>query len=126
MRNGVLAAATAAFLLTGCSSRPREFTQTLGVVPADQPKFDAAYAECKELFVTGKLDSNGRLASGGAGVAAGGEAGGVCTESTLPGLAGAAADGVMAPSSMMAATMTIQRMPPIEPEPSVVIRPGTL
>src|SRR6476646_3764591 len=102
MRDGVLAAATAAFLLTGCSSRPREFTPTLGVVPADHPKFDAAYAECKELFVTGKLDSNGRLASGGAGVAAGGAVG-------VAG--GAAAAGAGLWGGMAVASATIVLMP---------------
>ena len=65
----------AVLALTACSSRPREFTPTLGIAPTDQSKFDATYAECKELFVTGKLDTSGRLASGGAGAAAGGAIG---------------------------------------------------
>jgi len=102
MRNGVLAAATAAFLLTACSSRPREFTPTLGIVPADQTKFDAAYAECKQLFVTGKLDSNGRLASGGAGVAAGGAFG-------VAGGAAAASAGLY--GGMAVATATVVLLP---------------
>jgi hypothetical protein len=71
MKYGLLSGALMGLLLEGCSSRPRDFTPTLGVAPADQAKFDAAYAECKQLYVTGKLDRNGRLASGGAGVAAG-------------------------------------------------------
>lgn len=72
MRQQLLFVVAAGLLLQGCSSRPREFTPTLGVVPADQAKFDGAYSECKQLYVSGKLDSNGRLGSGGAGVAAGG------------------------------------------------------
>ena len=47
----------------------------LGTAPGDLIKFDAALAECKQLYVTGKLSSDGRLASGGAGVAAGGAVG---------------------------------------------------
>ena len=75
MKSAFLAAAGLSLVLTACSSRPREFTPTLGMAPADQAKFDAAYADCKQLYVTGKLDRNGRLASGGAGVAAGGAIG---------------------------------------------------
>jgi len=102
MRNAWLAAGTAAFLLAACSSRPREFNPTLGVATADQSKFDAAYAECKELFVTGKLDSSGRLASGGAGVAAGGAVG-------VAG--GAAAAGAGLWGGMAVASATVVLMP---------------
>lgn len=75
MQKSLIGALCITLLLAGCSSRPREFTPTLGALPTDQAKFDAAYAECKDLFVTGKLDSSGRLASGGAGVVAGGAVG---------------------------------------------------
>src|SRR5690348_15506032 len=75
MKKRLLAAAGLGLVLGACSSRPREFAPTLGVATADQTKFDAAYADCKQLFVTGKLDRNGRLASGGAGLAAGGAVG---------------------------------------------------
>lgn len=86
MRKSLLAAAAFSLLLSACSSRPREFTPTLGEASVgqtqfDQAKFDQAYAECKQLYVTGKLDKNGRLASGATGVAAG----------TAIGAAGAAA-----------------------------------
>ena len=60
MRKRNFAALLAMLALAACSSRPREFTPTLGVAPTDQNNFDAAYAECKELFVTGKLDTSGR------------------------------------------------------------------
>jgi len=75
MKHWMMAAAGACLVSEACSSRPREFTPTLGAAPTDQVQFDAAYAECKQLYVTGKLDSSGRLASGGAGVAAGGAVG---------------------------------------------------
>ena len=58
-----------ALIVEGCSSRPREFNAQLAVPAADAPAFQAALATCKELYVTGKLDSNGRLASGAAGAA---------------------------------------------------------
>lgn len=57
--------------LEACSSRPREFTPQLAIVPAAHPQFDAAYAECRELLVSGKLDANGRSASVAAGAGAG-------------------------------------------------------
>jgi len=102
MRNGWLVAASVGLLLEACSSRPREFTPKLGIVPADQSKFDAAYADCKSLYVTGKLDRNGRLASGGAGVAAGGAIGAAGTAAaTSAGLYG----------GMAVATATIVLLP---------------
>jgi hypothetical protein len=75
MRKPTIAAAAACLILQACSSRPREFTPTLSTAPTDRTRFDAAYADCKQLLVTGKLDGSGRLASGGAGVAAGGAVG---------------------------------------------------
>ena len=64
----------AAVVVQGCSSRPREFTPTLGAIPADQSAFDTAYATCSQLLADGKLTQDGRLASAGAGAAAGGTA----------------------------------------------------
>jgi len=102
MKSAFLAAAGLSLVLTACSSRPREFTPTLGMAPADQAKFDAAYADCKQLYVTGKLDRNGRLASGGAGVAAGGAIGAAGTAAaTSAGLYG----------GMALATATIVLLP---------------
>ena len=71
MRKSIAVALAAALLLEGCSSRPREFTPSLAAVPADQAKFEQAIAECHDMLVAGKLDSSGRLASGGAGAATG-------------------------------------------------------
>ncbi|HEX8839219.1 MAG TPA: hypothetical protein VF750_01970 [Sphingomicrobium sp.] len=71
MRTSIALALTAALLLEGCSSRPREFTPSLAAAPADQIKFEQTISECRDLLVAGKLDSSGRLASGGAGAATG-------------------------------------------------------
>jgi hypothetical protein len=100
MRSGWLAVASVGLLLEACSSRPREFTPTLGAVPADQAKFDAAYAECKDLYVTGKLDSRGRLASGGAGAAAGGAVG-------VAGAAAATSAGLYGGMAVASATLVL-------------------
>jgi len=100
MRNGLAAVAALGLLLGACSSKPREFAPTLGIVPADQAKFEAAHAECKELLVTGKLDSEGRLASGGAGVAAGSAVG-------LAGGAAAASAGLYGGMAVVSATLVL-------------------
>lgn len=102
MRHHLLAAAAFSLVLGACSSRPREFTPTLGIAPADEAKLDAAYAECRQLYVAGKLDTNGRLASGGAGAAAGGAVG-------LVGSAGVAGAGIW--GGMAVASATIVLMP---------------
>ena len=75
MRTTMAATLALALLVSGCSSRPRQFTPMLAAPPAgkaafDQAAFDRAYADCSQLLVAGKLDSEGRLASAGAGAAA--------------------------------------------------------
>ena len=100
MRRKLIVAACVALVLEACSSRPRQFTPTLGSAPADQAKFDAAYSECKDLFVAGKLDTNGRLASGGAGAAAGGAVG-------IAGSAAAAGAGLYGGMAVMSATLVL-------------------
>ena len=57
--------------LQACSSKPREFTPQLAIAPEAQPDFDAAYARCRELLISGKLDANGRNGSAAAGAGAG-------------------------------------------------------
>jgi hypothetical protein len=57
--------------LQGCSSRPREFTPMLAAPPPSQAEFDAAYSNCHQLLVAGKLDASGRSGSGAVGAAAG-------------------------------------------------------
>lgn len=61
----------AGVLLQACSSRPREFRPQFTAAPVSQTDIDAAYATCQQLFVAGKLDSNGRTGSAGAGAAVG-------------------------------------------------------
>ena len=100
MENRLLALAALGLLLDACSSRPREFTPTLGVAPADQAKFEAAYSDCRQLFVTGKLDRNGRLASGGAGIAAGGAVG-------VAGSAAVASAGIWGGMAVASATLVL-------------------
>ncbi len=65
-------ALAAVVTLAGCSSRPRNFSPVLAAPAADGAAFDAAVAECGTLLAQGKLSSEGRLASGVAGVAASG------------------------------------------------------
>lgn len=76
-----------------CSSRPREFTPTLAAAPASQAQFNAAYADCHQLLVAGKLDLSGRRASAGVGAAAGAgtAAIGGATAAAVGGYAGLAA-----------------------------------
>jgi len=64
----------------------------LDSAPADQRAFDAAYAECSQLFVAGKLDRSGRLASAAGGAAASGAAvaAGSATAVAVAGYAGLA------------------------------------
>ena len=71
MQKFVCVFAAAAVAVSGCSSRPREFTPSLAAAQTDQAAFDKDYAECSDLLVAGKLDGNGRLGSAGVGVAAG-------------------------------------------------------
>jgi hypothetical protein len=100
MRHRLISAAAACLVLEACSSRPREFNPTLGIAPTDQTQFDAIYAQCKQLLVTGKLDGSGRLASGGVGAAAGGAVG-------VAGGAAAASAGFYAGAAVMSATLVL-------------------
>ncbi len=92
-RNLFVATACAGLLLQGCSSRPREFTPTLGIATAEAAGFDQAYATCTQLMVAGKLDRQGRSGSlgGGAAVGATTAAVGAGTAAAIGGYAGMAA-----------------------------------
>ena len=101
--------------LQGCSSRPREFTPVLAAPPASEAEFDAAYGTCHQLLVAGKLDANGRTASGAAGVAAG--AGTAVVGSTAAaavggyaGLAAASATIVLLPFAVLGGAWGMARM----------------
>jgi hypothetical protein len=100
MRKGLVAIVSFGLLLEACSSRPREFTPTLGAAPASEAGFDTAYADCKELLVTGKLTADGRLASVGAGAAAGGAVG-------VAGTAAAVSAGLYGGMAVMSATLVL-------------------
>ncbi len=94
-------ALTAALLLQGCSSRPRQFTPTLAGA-ASQSEFEAAYATCNQLFVAGKLDSAGHSGSAAAGAASG------AATAAVGGTAAAAAAGY---GGMAVAAATIVLLP---------------
>ena len=98
MRIHIAAGLAACLLLEACSSRPREFTPQLAMTPADQAAFNQNVETCKELYVTGKLDSSGRLASGGAGAAAGAAV-------TVAGAAAASSAGIVAGAAVASATV---------------------
>lgn len=104
MRTKLMLMLALSLLIEACSSRPREFTPMLGAAPmaapVDQAKVDEAVATCKQLLVTGKLDSNGRLASGGAGAAAGGAVG-------AAGVAAATSAGLYGGMAVLSATMVL-------------------
>ena len=70
-RRYMMTAVAAMLVLQACSSRPRAFNPKLAAAPADQQAFESAHATCRQLLADGKLDSNGRLTSTGAGAAAG-------------------------------------------------------
>lgn len=124
MRKPFLAIAAAALVLSGCSSRPREFTPTLGYAPASQAEFDAAYSDCQQLLVAGKLDSSGRSASAGAGAAAGAAtaaAGGTAAAAAggYAGLAAASATIVLLPFAVLGGAWGMSRMKRAKKEAAV-------
>ena len=121
MKHDILVAAVAAaVLLQGCSSRPRAFAPTLaapksGQAVFDQAAFNRAYADCTELLVQGKLDNSGRLASAGAGAAAGtavAVAGGALASSMVPavGMALASATIVLLPFAAIGSAVGMSKM----------------
>lgn len=71
-RRHAAAASALLLLLTGCSSRPREFVPTLSAAPADAADYQRDYETCRTLVAAGKRSGFGsRAASAGTGVAAG-------------------------------------------------------
>ena len=103
MNKGLLLwAGAAALIVSGCSSRPREFRPTLAQAMTNQAALDAAHAECRQLLVAGKLDQNGRSASLGAGAAAG---------ATTAAVGGATAAAVAGYGGLAVASATIVLLP---------------
>ena len=72
--HALLWAAAGAVILTGCSSRPRNFAPVLAAPPADQQQYEAQWLACRQqVAVTTKNGSErGVSALGGAAVGAGG------------------------------------------------------
>ena len=104
-----------ALTLQACSSRPREFTPMLAAPTTNQAEFDAIYATCQQLLVAGKLDSNGRSGSAGAGAAAGAAtaaAGGTAAAAVggYAGLAAASATIVLLPFAIVGGAWGMSRM----------------
>ena len=103
MRSRILYCATAlSLMLEACSSRPREFTPTPATLSGSPAAFDAAYAECHQLYALGKLNSAGKGGSAGAGAAAG------ATTAVVGGTTAAAMGGY---AGLAAASATIVLLP---------------
>lgn len=105
----------ACFTLHACSSRPREFAPQFAAAPVSRAEVDAAYATCQQLFVAGKLDSNGRVGSVGAGAAVGvgtAAAGGAAAAAAGPwaGAAVASATVVLLPFAILGGAWGMSRM----------------
>jgi hypothetical protein len=82
----------AALSVTACSSRPREFAPALAAAPVDAGRFETDYENCRVLVANGQRSGFGsRLASGGAGVAAGAGVGMAMAGGTYSTVAGAMA-----------------------------------
>jgi hypothetical protein len=100
--------------LQACSSRPREFTPTLAAAPASQEQFDAAYAECHQLLVAGKLDMSGRRGSAAGGVAAGAGTAAIGSAAAAAGgyagLAAASATIVLLPFAIVGGAWGVSKM----------------
>jgi hypothetical protein len=87
----------------------------LAAPPASAAAFEAASAECTQLLVAGKLDKDGRLASGATGVATGAgvaAAGGAAAAATAgyAGMAVAAATVVLLPFAVLGGAWGMSRM----------------
>lgn len=94
MRHGLCAAAVAALLLQGCSSRPRSFVPVLAAPPADQAAYEAHLQACQVRIATGGWKhGRGASAAGGAaiGTGAGVAAGAAASAAATPTMIGAAA-----------------------------------
>lgn len=123
-RHIITCAVGAGLVLQGCSSRPREFSPTFAAAPADRAAFDADFSTCQQLLVAGKLDSNGRAASGAAGAAAGGAvavAGGALATSMVPavGMALASATIVLLPFAVVGGALGMAKRKKTQKEKAI-------
>jgi hypothetical protein len=101
--------------LQACSSRPREFAPKFALTAVSQNEVGAIYATCQQLFVEGKLDSDGRAGSAGAGAAVGvgtAAAGGAAAAAAGPwaGAAVASATVVLLPVAILGGAWGMSRM----------------
>ncbi|HZF43043.1 MAG TPA: hypothetical protein VEZ48_06505 [Sphingomonadaceae bacterium] len=110
-----LTSAAVVLALSACSSRPREFVATPASQPADSVKFAADHESCRIFVAQGVRSGFGaRLASGGAGVAAGvgvtaAAVGGAASSSALGAAAAASAATVMLPVFGIAAAWGVAK-----------------
>lgn len=89
----VLIVAAGAVVVSGCSSRPRNFAPVLAAAPVDQKAYEAQLQTCRERLAA-RMDRSGRLASAAVGTAVGvgaGYAAGAATAAGSAGTMGAAA-----------------------------------
>lgn len=98
----VLIVMAGAVLLSGCSSRPRNFAPVLAAAPTDQKTYEARLQTCRERLAA-RMDRSGRLASAAAGTAVGVGAGYAAGAATAAGSAGSmgAAAGAAAAAAIM-------------------------
>ena len=70
-RHALLWAAAGAVILTGCSSKPRNFAPVMAAPPADAKAYEAQWLTCREQVAATAKKGSGRTASAVGGVAAG-------------------------------------------------------
>ena len=83
----VLIVMAGALVLSGCSSRPRNFAPVLAAAPTDQRAYEAQLQTCRDRLA-GRMDKSGRLVSAAAGTAVGLGAGYAAGTATVAGTAG--------------------------------------
>ena len=124
MNRSLVCVVAVAVAVQGCSSRPREFRPTLAAAPVSAAEFDAAYGECTQLLVAGKLDKDGRLSSAaggaatGAGVAAAGGAA-AAAAAGYTGMAVAAATVVLLPFALVGGAWGMSKMKRAQKEKAI-------
>lgn len=90
----LMCAGASALLMSGCSSRPRNFAPVLGAAPPDVQAYEASWLACRDEAITAPNRGSGRLASAAGGAAAG--AGGVAAVGAMTAGSYATMGGAMA------------------------------
>ena len=87
--HALLWAAAGAVILTGCSSKPRNFAPVMAAPPADGQAYEAQWLACREQVagMSRKGSERGASAAGGAAAGAGVAAAGAGIASTTTGMA---------------------------------------